>query len=356
MRKKTGVVILNWNGQKLLERFLPALLRNTPDEEADVIVADNGSTDTSLPYLEKSYPSIQLIRLDKNYGFAEGYNKALTQLDYEYVVLLNSDVEVAENWLTTAISYLENHPEVTALQPKILSYNNKSFFEYAGACGGFLDLYGYPFCRGRIFNNLETDLGQYDQETEVLWASGACLFIRLKDYLEAGGLDAYFFAHQEEIDLCWRLRARGKKIVCIPQSTVYHVGGATLKMEHPRKTFLNFRNNLLMIYKNLPEKYYRKVMIYRLFTDYLAALQFLLKGYPANALSIIKARQDFNKQKKNYKAIRRENLKKTIVDLPVGILKISLLWEYYIKGKKKYGFYKSSSSILHKSDVERTWS
>ncbi|GHT67024.1 glycosyl transferase [Bacteroidia bacterium] len=334
--KKTAVVILNWNGQKLLEQFLPALIKNTPDEAADIIVADNGSTDTSLPYLEQSYPSIRLIKLDKNYGFAEGYNKALAQLDYEYVVLLNSDVEVTENWLTVAIDYLENHSEVTALQPKILSYNDKSSFEYAGACGGFLDLYGYPFCRGRIFNTIEKDSGQYDDEKEVLWASGACLFIRLKNYLEAGGLDAYFFAHQEEIDLCWRLKARGKKIVCLTQSVVYHVGGATLKMEHPRKTFLNFRNNLLMIYKNLPEKQYRKVMIHRFFTDYLAAFQFLLKGFPANALSVVKARQDFNKQKKNYKTVRKENLKKSKIDLPIGIFRISLLLEYYIKGNKKY--------------------
>ncbi|MDR1631813.1 MAG: glycosyltransferase family 2 protein, partial [Dysgonamonadaceae bacterium] len=331
MNKKTAVVILNWNGRKLLEKFFPALIKNTPGKEADIIVADNGSTDDSLPYLEQSYPSVRLIRLDKNYGFAEGYNKALAQLDHEYVVLLNSDVEVTENWLTTAINYLENHPEVTALQPKILSYNEKSNFEYAGACGGFLDIYGYPFCRGRIFNTIEKDSGQYDRETEVLWASGACLFIRLKDYLEAGGLDACFFAHQEEIDLCWRLRARGKKIVCLPQSTVYHVGGATLKMEHPHKTFLNFRNNLLMIYKNLPEKQYKKAMIYRFFTDYLAAFQFLLKGYPANAIALLKARCDFAKQKKNYKAIRRENLEKSTTDLPVGIFRINLLWEYYIK-------------------------
>ena len=334
--KKTAVVILNWNGQKLLEKFLPALLKYTPDDSADIIVADNGSTDTSLPYLEQFYPSIHLIRFDKNYGFAEGYNKALALLDYEYVVLLNSDVEVTENWLTTAIDYLDNHPEVTALQPKILSYNDKSSFEYAGACGGFLDIYGYPFCRGRIFNTIEKDSGQYDNETEILWATGACLFIRLKDYLEAGGLDAYFFAHQEEIDLCWRLNARGKKIVCLPKSTVYHVGGATLKMEHPRKTFLNFRNNLLMLYKNLPEKYYRKVMFYRFWTDRFAAFQFLLKGHPANAFSVLKARFEFNLQKESYKTIRKENLEKTVVDLPAGIFKISLLWEYYKKSIKTY--------------------
>ncbi|MDR2692433.1 MAG: glycosyltransferase family 2 protein [Dysgonamonadaceae bacterium] len=336
MNRKTAVIILNWNGRKLLEQFLPALIKNTPGEEADIIVADNGSTDDSLPFLEQSYPSVRIIRMDKNYGFAEGYNKALAQLNDEYVVLLNSDVEVTENWLTTAIDYLENHPEVTALQPKILSYGDRSSFEYAGACGGFLDIYGYPFCRGRIFNTIEKDSGQYDRETEVLWASGACLFIRREDYLEAGGLDAHFFAHQEEIDLCWRLRARGKKIICLPQSAVYHVGGATLKMEHPRKTFLNFRNNLLMLYKNLPDKYYSGVMQCRILTDSLAALQFLVSGYPANAFSVVKAHWDFAKQKKNYKAVRRENLEKSKVDLPAGIFKISLLWEYYIKRNRDY--------------------
>lgn len=336
MNRKTAVVILNWNGRKLLEKFLPALIKNTPAEEADIIVADNGSTDTSLSFLEQSYPSVRLIRLDKNYGFAEGYNRALAQLNHKYAVLLNSDVEVSGNWLTAAVDYLENHPEVAALQPKILSYHDKSAFEYAGACGGYLDIYGYPFCRGRIFNTVEKDSGQYDRAAEVLWASGACLFIRREDYLEAGGLDACFFAHQEEIDLCWRLRARGKKIVCLPQSTVYHVGGATLKMEHPRKTFLNFRNNLLMIYKNLPEKYYCRVMLYRTLTDCLAALQFLLKGCPANAFSVIKAHLDFAGQKKHYKAVRRENLEKSKNGLPSGIFKINLLWEYYIKRNKKY--------------------
>jgi GT2 family glycosyltransferase len=337
MNKKTAVVILNWNGRWLMEIFLSVLLKNTPNETADIIVADNGSTDGSLLFLEKWYPSVRLIRLDENYGFAEGYNKALSQLDYEYVVLLNSDVEVTSGWLTTAIDYLDANPETVALQPKILAYNKNSVFEYAGAAGGFFDMYGYPFCRGRIFTTTEKDTGQYDTLTEVLWASGACLFIRLKDYKEAGGLDAYFFAHQEEIDLCWRLRARGKKIVCLPQSVVYHVGGGTLKMEHPHKTFLNFRNNLLMLYKNLPEKYYKKVMFCRFFLDYAAALQFLLKGYPKNTISVVKARRDFQRQKKNYRIIRAENLKKTAKDdFPSGILRKSLLWEYYIKGKKKY--------------------
>jgi len=334
--QKAAVVILNWNGRKLLEQFLPALLKHTPAEKTEIIIADNGSTDDSVSFLSAHYPQIRCIIFDRNHGFAEGYNRALSQLDHEYAVLLNSDVEVSEHWLETALNYLEANPEVAALQPKLLDFNNKTAFEYAGASGGFIDIYGYPFCRGRIFTTVEKDDGQYDEPVEVFWASGACLFIRLKDYHSAGGLDSTFFAHQEEIDLCWRLKARGKKIICLPQSVVYHIGGATLKMEHPRKTFLNFRNNLIMVYKNLPEKYYRKVMIFRLFFDHLAALQFLLKGYPANALSVLKARRDFSRQKKTYAMIRKENLEKTVDELPFGILQDSLLWRYYIKSQKKY--------------------
>ena len=334
--QKTAIVILNWNGQKLLERFLPALLMHTPAHLAEIIIADNGSTDGSESFLATHYPQIRCMAFDKNYGFAEGYNRALSQLNHEYVVLLNSDVEVCARWLETALNYLDTYPEVAALQPKLLDYKDKTAFEYAGASGGFLDIYGYPFCRGRILATVEKDLGQYDKPTEVFWATGACLFIRLKDFREAGGLDKNFFAHQEEIDLCWRLKARGKKIVCFPQSVVYHVGGATLQMEDPQKTFLNFRNNLFMVYKNLPEKYYHKVMISRLFFDHLAALHFLFKGYPANALSVLKAWRDFNWQKKNYRIIRKENLKKTIDELPSGMFLHSVLWKYYIMNQKEY--------------------
>ena len=332
--KQTAVVVLNWNGKSLLERFLPALLRCTPEETAEIIIADNGSTDDSLTFLSEYYPTIKVIKLDRNYGFAEGYNKALSGLANEYVVLLNSDVEVTPNWLKIATDYLGAHPEVTALQPKLLDYKKKEAFEYAGACGGYMDYLGYPFCRGRIFDTVEDDVGQYDDPAAILWGSGACLLIRLKDYKEAGGLDANFFAHQEEIDLCWRLNVRGKKIVCLPQSVVYHVGGATLEMEHPRKTYLNFRNNLLMLYKNLPEKQYRKVLFWRFFLDYLAALRFLIKGAGKNALSIWKARRDFRRMKKEYREIRRQNLALASIELPEEILRKSLLWQYYI-GKKK---------------------
>ena len=334
--QKAAVVILNWNGRKLLEQFLPALLLHTPADLAEIIIVDNGSTDDSELFLETGYPQVRRIHFDRNYGFAGGYSLALSQLEHEYVVLLNSDVEVSANWLDTAIDYLDSNQDVVALQPKLLDYNNKTAFEYAGACGGFIDIYGYPFCRGRIFANVEKDTGQYNKPTEVFWATGACLFIRLKDYIETGGLDKNFFAHQEEIDLCWRLRARGKRIVCLPQSVIYHIGGATLKMEHPRKTFLNFRNNLLMVYKNLPDKYYGKTMIFRFFFDYLASLHFLLKGYPKNAWSVIKARHDFRRQKKDYKTIRKENLEKTVDELPSGILTKSILLNYHLFNKKKY--------------------
>lgn len=334
--KQTAIVILNWNGKKLLEQFLPALTTHTPRENVDVIVADNGSTDDSLMFLQTHYPDIKVQKFEKNYGFAEGYNRALAGLQYEYAVLLNSDVEVKKDWFRPAIDYLETNKDITALQPKILSYKDSSLFEYAGACGGFLDKHGYPFCRGRILNTIETDEGQYDTPQQIFWASGACLFIRLKDFKEAGGFDSQFFAHQEEIDLCWRLNARGKKIVCLPQSCIYHVGGATLGKEDSRKTYLNFRNNLLMLYKNLPNPCYKKVMFARFFWDYLSALHFLLKGQFFNAMAIPKARKDFFLSKTKYKAERAQNLKMSSGKLPDTIYPKSIIWQYYFKNKKKY--------------------
>ena len=334
--KQTAVVILNWNGKKLLEVFLPVLFRYTPEELAEIIVVDNGSTDDSLVFLSEHFPDMKVIPLDRNYGFSEGYNKALEKLDNEYVVLLNSDIEVTPDWLRIAIDYLDTHPEVVALQPKIIDYNHREIFEYAGASGGYLDCFGYPFCRGRIFDTVEKDSGQYDDPVEILWGSGACLFVRLEDYKKNGGLDTRFFAHQEEIDFCWRLNARGKKIMCLPQSIVYHIGGATLKMEHPQKTYLNFRNNLLMLYKNLPKRQYKQIMFTRFFLDYLAALRFLLKGAGKNALSVHKARRDFGKLKSVYKETREQNLALANVELPMEILKINLLWEYYVSRKKTF--------------------
>ena len=247
--KRVSVVILNWNGVDMLRKFIPSVIDNSVGEGIEICVADNASSDGSLEMLRTEFPVVRLIELDRNYGFAEGYNRALAQVDAEYVVLLNSDVEVTSHWLEPLLDYMDTHSGTVACQPKLLSWHNKEYFEYAGASGGFIDRYGYPFCRGRIFDVVEKDCGQYDTVTEVMWVTGAALFIRLADYREVGGLDDHFFAHMEEIDLCWRLRSRGKKLVCIPQSVVYHVGGATLKKENPRKTFLNFRNNLLMLYK-----------------------------------------------------------------------------------------------------------
>jgi len=336
MSKKTAVVILNWNGRELLEKFLPSVMRQTPSESAEIVVADNGSSDDSVSFLKQNYPSIKLIEFSQNYGFAEGYNRALQGLDNEYAVLLNSDVEVTEGWLTTAIDYLEANKSVAALQPKILSYRDKTMFEYAGACGGFIDLYGYPFCRGRILATIEKDVRQYDTETDIFWASGACMFVRLKEYFACGGLDAGFFAHQEEIDLCWRMKARGRKIVCLPASRVFHVGGATLQTESPQKTFLNFRNNLLMLYKNMPDKYYRKAVFIRFVMDYLAAVHYLLKLRPANAFAVIRARMAFLRLKSAYQLSREENLEKMLMDLPEGVCPTSLLHNYYFKRQKTF--------------------
>jgi len=306
MSNKVSVVILNWNGSKMLHDFLPSVIRFSQGEDIDICVADNGSTDDSVAMLQKEFPTVRLITFDKNYGFAEGYNKALSSIDSEYAVLLNSDVEVTSEWLTPLVDYMDHHPEVCACQPKICSYYHKEQFEYAGAAGGYIDKYGYPFCRGRLFNIVEKDNGQYDSPKQIFWASGAALFIRLKDFFSVGGLDASFFAHMEEIDLCWRLNLYGHSIVCIPQSVVYHVGGATLKKENPYKTFLNFRNNLIMLYKNLPQKRIKKVMLVRQILDYMAALLFLLKGQVPNMFSVFKARKEFKKIRHHYDNAREE--------------------------------------------------
>ncbi|NDV78785.1 glycosyltransferase family 2 protein [Dysgonomonas sp. 511] len=329
--KKAAVVILNWNGRKLLEEFLPSVTKYTATPDVGIVVADNGSTDDSIEFLQNNYPDVSLVLLPQNYGFADGYNRALQQVDAEYFVLLNSDVEVTENWLSPIVSYLDENRDVAAAQPKLLAQRDKAYFEYAGASGGYLDKYGYPFCRGRMFQTVEEDKGQYDTPTDVLWATGACLIIRSREFFDAGGFDASFFAHMEEIDLCWRLNCRGKRIVCLPSSVVYHVGGATLKKENPRKTYLNFRNNLLMLYKNLSQKDLKRTMIIRLILDYIAAFQFMLTGGYANGRAVIRAHKDFYNNRKMYRQARQENLSKTIVDVPRTIYKGSLLIAYYLK-------------------------
>lgn len=333
---KVAVVILNWNGSQMLRQFLPSVIRHSQVPGVRVVVADNASTDDSVALLQREFPEVQLVRLDRNYGFADGYNRALQQVEAEYGVLLNSDVEVTAHWLEPMIAYLDAHPEVAGCQPKILSWHRKTHFEYAGACGGFIDRYGYPFCRGRLMGMVEEDMGQYDEPISVFWATGAALFIRLTDYREAGGLDGRFFAHMEEIDLCWRLRARGRGLVCLPQSTVYHVGGGTLKKESPRKTYLNFRNNLLMLYKNLSPEEWGGVQRMRAVLDYVAALSFVLKFQFSNAWAVIRARRDFRRMQPSFEASRLENLACTRhFSLPEQFSG-SLLWQFYVRGKKTF--------------------
>ncbi len=334
--KKVAVVILNWNGAKLMEEFLPSVVDYSPAELAEVIVADNGSTDTSVDMLKEKFPSVRIIQLDKNYGFAEGYNQALKQIDNEYTVLLNSDVEVTPGWLDAPLAAMEADSTIVAAQPKIRAQRNKDYFEYAGAAGGYMDIYGYPYCRGRLLHVVEKDEGQYDTPTDILWSTGACLFIRTTIYKEVGGLDAGFFAHQEEIDMCWRLRSRGYRLVCTPQSVVYHVGGATLQVESPRKTFLNFRNNLLMLYKNLPEKDLKHVMRARFWLDYIAATKFLLCGHVQNAKAVYEARKAFFDMKPEYAEKRWENLAKTTLGTIPELMRSSLILAFYLNGKKKY--------------------
>lgn len=329
-----SVVILNWNGAEMLRRFLPSVLMHSP--EAEVVVADNASTDDSLRVMAEEFPSVRTIVLDRNYGFAEGYNQALRQVEAEYYLLLNSDVEVPQGWLRPMMEYMESHPEVAACQPKMLCQWDKRMLEYAGACGGYIDRLGYPFCRGRVFGTIEEDRGQYDSIRTVAWASGAALLVRSRLYWEVGGLDGRFFAHQEEIDLCWRLRSRGYGIVCVPQSAVYHVGGGTLPKESPRKTYLNFRNNLLLLYKNYPAQGFAGLMLTRFVLDAVASLQFLAKGEWGSFCAVWKARRDFCRMKSDYRNDREQNLRLTKVPLSDILAPKSILWQYYVRGKKFY--------------------
>lgn len=332
--KQTAVVILNYNGAGMLRRFLPSVIEYS--HEASIYVADNGSSDESCDVVRNEFPAVKLMVLDHNYGFAEGYNRALAQVDEEYAVLLNSDVEVTRGWLSPMTQFLDSNPEVAACQPKLLSFKQKDFFEYAGAAGGFIDKWGYTFCRGRIFNTVERDSGQYDDTTDVFWATGAALMIRNEVYKNNGGLDGRFFAHMEEIDLCWRLRSRGYRIACVPQSHVYHVGGATLKKENPQKTYLNFRNNLLMIYKNAPDCQLKKIMLFRKVFDNVAALKFLASGNYAAFKAVRKARRDFKAMRAGYDKARAENMKLTVTTRIPEVLKSSILYKYYLGFKHTY--------------------
>ena len=298
MKKPVAVIILNWNGEKLLGEFLPSVDRFTPRRIADVIVADNGSTDGSLGLLRRDFPDVAVLPFDKNLGFAAGYNRALRETGYRYTVLLNSDVAVKDDWLTPLFDYMEAHPDVAACQPKIRSYRNPAMFEYAGAAGGFLDRNGYPYCRGRIFASVEPDNGQYDDTVDVDWASGACLMVRTADYEAVGGLDASFFAHMEEIDLCWRLLRTGRRVVAVGDAAVFHLGGGSLPAENPRKTYLNFRNNLLMLRKNLPAGRRRSALIRRRLLDTVAWAKMMATLDFANASAVLKAHRDYRRMAK----------------------------------------------------------
>lgn len=333
--KPVAVIILNWNGAKLLREFLPEVVKNTNAEIADVIVADNGSTDNSAEVLEKEFPEVKLIKFAENYGFAEGYNRAIAATRYEYTVLLNSDVATAPHWVEPLLDYCRRHSNVAACQPKILSYVDKSMFEYAGAAGGFIDRLGYPYCRGRIFASIEKDYGQYDLQHDVslFWASGAGLFVKTEAYLLAGGLDKGFFAHMEEIDLCWRIHLLGYDIRFVPESVIYHLGGGSLPAGNPKKTYLNFRNNLLLLYKNLPVKDGKRVLFVRRLYDALAFFMFVAKFDFPNAKAVLKAHSDFKKMRNNYIGCQPKN--RNLLKEHPGC-DCNIVIDYYLKGRKRF--------------------
>jgi len=327
--KNIAVVILNFNGKHFLEKFLQNTLDNSP--EAEVVVIDNASTDASAEYLKTAFPGVPLVLLDKNYGFAEGYNRGLATLTHDYFILLNSDVEVTRGWILPLLQVSLARRDVAAVQPKILDYHRRTHFEYAGAAGGFMDVLGYAFCRGRIFDEQEEDKGQYDTRSEIFWASGACFFVRAEVFRSLKGFDARFFAHMEEIDLCWRMHNQGYTVAYQPASVVYHVGGGTLPAENPFKTYLNFRNNLAMMFKNLPRKYLFPLLFVRLSLDGITGVRFLLQGSVRNLWAILKAHFVFyrwlpyliGKRSKSFGGFKK---------LYAG----SVVWAYFVKKKKTY--------------------
>lgn len=332
MMKKVAVVILNYNGRKFLEEFLPTVIEHTDSELAEIVVADNASTDDSVAFMQERFPDIRLIVNDFNGGFATGYNVALRQVEAEYYVLLNSDIEVTPHWIEPVVELMDADRNIVACQPKILSYYERGKFEYAGASGGFIDRYGYPFCRGRLFQHLEEDKGQYDDSCEVFWATGACMFVRADLYLEHGGLDDSFFAHMEEIDFCWRMKNLGYKVFCCPQSKVYHIGGGTLPKSSARKTFLNFRNNLSLLYKNLPSGKVSWTIAYRILLDWVAALKFLFGGSWADFWAVTRAHVAFYRRLPQLRKVRR-----TVPHRQVGqVYQRNIVFENFLKGKKRY--------------------
>lgn len=323
---KVAVVILNWNGANLLRQFLPSVIQYSP--EATIYVADNASTDNSIEVLQEEFPLVKIIQNTGNFGFAKGYNEALKVVDEPILALVNSDIEVTESWLTPILSQFENEPSTAIIQPKILDFKKKTHFEYAGAAGGFIDKFGFPFCRGRIFETIEEDKGQYNDIIDIFWATGACFFIRNEVFKKLNGFDENFFAHQEEIDLCWRTKNLGLDIKYNGNSTVYHVGGATLKTGSPQKTFLNFRNSLWMMTKNLPKKKLFSRIFIRMILDGIAGIKFLLEGKPKHLWAVLKSHFYFYWYLPKFLK-KRENIALT------NYYKInSVVYSYFINGKK----------------------
>ena len=331
LRPEVAVIILNWNGAALMEKYLPSVLKYTPAEHADVIVADNGSTDSSIEILTSRFPEVKLLKFDTNHGFAGGYNLAIEQTRYRYTVLLNSDIEVKEDWLTPLWLYMTENPDAGAVQPKIRSLTKPDTFEYAGASGGFIDRNGYPYCRGRVFDSVEVDTGQYDDITDIFWATGAALMVDTELYLKVGGLDEQFFAHMEEIDLCWRIHLAGRRVAVVPESVVYHLGGGSLPASNPRKTYLNFRNSLLMLHKNLPDSSRARRLLARRLLDTIAWLKFVATGDFGNAGAIFRAHRDFSKMRKQYTTHPEVDLLGSFPGTDRNIL-----IDYYLKGRRTY--------------------
>ncbi len=326
-----AVIILNWNGSRLLHKYLPSVIATTDPDIGRVIVVDNGSDDDSLEMLHTEFPQVETISFDTNLGFAAGYNKAIELTRYPYTVLLNSDVRTSDGWLRPLYEYMESHPDVGAIQPKLLSDSDPTSFEYAGACGGFIDRNGYPYCRGRIFTDCEHDNGQYDTVADIFWASGACLMVRSELYLSVGGLDSRFFAHMEEIDLCWRILLSDHTVKAVPASKVYHLGGGSLPASNPRKTYLNFRNNLLMLHKNLPDSVRRPKLFKRRLLDTLAWVKFIAAFDFKNAAAIIRAHRDFARMRRHYTDHPAINILDKRPDAHINILTA-----YYLKRKRRY--------------------
>lgn len=336
MSTKIAIVILNWNGVNLLRQFLPSVIQFSKGDFTEIIVADNGSSDESFSILRTEFPEVKRLDLKENLGFARGYNEALKQIEADYFVILNSDVEVASGWLETPIKLMESDKMIAVVQPKILSYNQKTNFEYAGAAGGFIDRFGYPFCRGRIFNQVEADNGQYDDAVDIFWATGACMFVRSDLFRAVDGFDADFWAHMEEIDLCWRLKNRGFRVVFTPESTVYHLGGGSLSYDNPKKLYLNFRNNLWLLYKNLPANQLFYILFIRMILDGVAALKLLAEFNFNGISSVLKAHYHFYTSLPTLNRKRKQTFPVGNTFIGTYRLNKSIVFQFYVRKKKRF--------------------